>query len=319
MNEQLKQKLNNLPEAPGIYRMLDKRGTIIYIGKSKCLKKRVHSYFVPSPVWDKAKQMAPFIEDIDLTVTDTHLEAMLLECESIKTAKPYFNSMMKNDQRYLYLTLEENYRRPPLKLTHTRESRSFGPFRSRGVLLEITDTFRNLYPIKKSGSSYQFEYHIFPCTMEKETFEADQETLARLLSSDTEMARFLRSVERKMKDAAAQQRFERASQYRDLHIRFSWLKKYLSRFEEWQKTDLIYTVPLNQGYKFFYISDGALLWRDLVSENTEAARRVFAEKARSLRETSSPDERTEKELLDYRDIIYAELAGASGRIYALPS
>ena len=75
--------------------MLDFKGNIIYIGKSKCLKKRVHSYFVKSPVWEKAKKMAPLIYDINYIVTDTHLEAMLLECEMIKTIKPYFNAAMK--------------------------------------------------------------------------------------------------------------------------------------------------------------------------------------------------------------------------------
>lgn len=312
MNEHLEQKIKSLPEAPGIYRMLDKWGNIIYIGKSKCLKKRVHSYFVPSPVWDKAKQMAPFIEDIEITVTDTHLEAMLLECESIKTMKPHFNSMMKNDQKYIFLTLEENHRRTPLKLTHIRETQSFGPFRSKSMLTDITETLRNLYPISKKGRNYLFEYHIFPTAMDQETFEANQKTIAKLLSSNAEMTCFLHSLECEMKNAAAEEKFERASQYRDLHTRLIWLQKYLSRFEEWHKTDLIYAVPLTRGYKFFYVSDGMILSQEKVPENTEHTRHAFAERLKALTETP---ERTEKELLDYRDIVYAELSGASEHIY----
>lgn len=314
MNEQLERKLKNLPEEPGIYKMLDRKGNIIYIGKSKCLKKRVHSYFVPSPVWDKAREMARFIEDIELVVTDTHLEAMLLECDSIKKIKPPFNSMMKNDGRYAYLTLEENYRRNPLKITGIREELSFGPFRRKGPLQDVIDAMRNLYPISRKNGWYQFDYHVFPDSMSHEIFMDNRELLKGLLSSRTAMNRFLYAIEREMKNAAAEQRFERASGYRDLHMRLTWLQKYLARFEEWRVQDVIYAVPLRKGYKLFYISDGRVVAWEKTTENTPDIRSRLVERAK-LEKENLPQDKTEKELLDYKDIVYAELSGGDGDIY----
>lgn len=316
MNEQLEKKLKELPEAPGIYQMLDKHGNIIYIGKSKCLKKRVHSYFVPSPVWDKAKEMSRFIVDLEIIVTDTHLEAMLLECEMIKRLKPHFNAMMKNDEKYSYLTVEENYRRNPLKITEVREEASFGPFRRKGQIQDVIDTMRNLYPIIKNRSKYEFDYHIFPCVMEKEIFAENRKNLTKLFSSKTEMGRFLKSIEREMKRAAEDESFERAMKYRDLHMRLTYFQKSLNRFEKWQKTDLVYAVPLEEGYKLFYISDGHIILKEKVVGNTENIRCKFVEKAKRV-DRKVFVEQTEKELLDYRDIVCAELSQASEYIYEI--
>lgn len=314
MNEKLQKKLKELPEAPGIYQMLDKKGEIIYIGKSKCLKKRVHSYFVPSPVWDKAKNMSRFIEDIEIVVTDTHLEAMLLECEKIKERKPYFNTMMKNDGKYVYITLEENYRRNPMKITERRENLSFGPFRSRTQMQCVLDMMRNLYPITRNCGWYQFDYHIFPTEMKKEVFEANRKILEQLFSGSRSMSRFLYAVEKEMKHAAEEERYERASQYRDLYERLTWLQKWLSRMEEWCRTDIVYTVPVKNGYKLFYISDGRIVCGDIVPENTADARTEFIRKAKPEKE-KMPKPENEKGLLDYRDIIFAELSGAPDAVY----
>lgn len=313
MNEQLQQKLKELPDAPGIYQMLDKKGNIIYIGKSKCLKKRVHSYFVPSPVWDKAKDMSHFIEDIEIIVTDTHLEAMLLECERIKRIKPYFNSMMKNDSKYSYLTLEENYRRNPLKITGGRENMSFGPFRSKGHIRQVIDSLRNLYPIIRKNGWYQLEYHVFPCSMEKEAFGENRKMLEQLFSGKGAMTRFLYAIEQNMKAAAAEQKFERASLYRDLYAQFSWLARSLSRFEEWSSTDLVYTVALKDGYKLFYISNGRIVYCEKAAQNTADLRNQFIEKAKYEKVNLPQD--NEKALLDYRDIVCEELSGALDAVH----
>lgn len=77
----LKQKVNQIPALPGVYKMLDSSGQIIYVGKSKCLKKRVQSYFTKSPKQPKIERMIFLIDDIEYIVTDTHLEARLLECQ----------------------------------------------------------------------------------------------------------------------------------------------------------------------------------------------------------------------------------------------
>lgn len=128
------------------------------------------------------------------------------------------------------------------------------------------------------------------------------------------MSRFCKAVERKMKEAASEERFEQAPQFRDFHDRLAWLQKYFSCFEQRRKTDAVYVVPLEAGYKFFYISDGMILAKEKGMENTEEDRRAFAERAIVQKEPSKP-ELTEKELLDYRDIVYGELAEAADGVY----
>src|SRR5690554_855055 len=110
MSPAIKEKLDQIPPLPGIYKMLDSRGNIIYVGKSMCLRKRVSSYFTGNHRWKKVEKLVFFTADIDYIVTDTHLEARLLECEMIKKLKPVFNSQMKNDNGYVYLKVESDSR-----------------------------------------------------------------------------------------------------------------------------------------------------------------------------------------------------------------
>lgn len=146
--------LKQLPEQPGIYQMLDASNHIIYIGKSKCLKKRVQSYFTNSPKWEKVTRMVSYIHNINYIVTDTHLEARLLECELIKRYKPYFNAQMKNDQRYVYLKLAPFNRYNPFTILAEREDNCFGPFRSKYSLNEFLQKLKNIYPLRKAEDHY---------------------------------------------------------------------------------------------------------------------------------------------------------------------
>lgn len=147
ISKHLENILNSIPELPGIYQMIDSKGNIIYIGKSKCLKKRVKSYFVDTPKWEKVTKMVSLIHDIHYVVTDTHLEARLLECKLIKQVSPFFNSQMKNDKRYVYLSLESNLKRGPLSIVHERGLDTYGPFRSSHTLSDTIESLKNIYPI----------------------------------------------------------------------------------------------------------------------------------------------------------------------------
>ena len=86
---ELKQKLDSIPQLPGIYKMLDSQGNIIYVGKSKCLRKRIKTYFTGNHERSKIEKLVSLISDIDYIVTDTHLEAKLLECKLIKKLNQY--------------------------------------------------------------------------------------------------------------------------------------------------------------------------------------------------------------------------------------
>ncbi len=172
-----KDKLKQIPKLPGIYKMLDSRGNIIYIGKSKCLQKRVQSYFVSTPKWEKVNRMVSLINEIEFIVTDTHLEARLLECKLIKELKPYFNAQLKNDQRYFFIRIDDYNRYHPLSITSERTENSFGPFRSKYTISECLNRLKNLYPITKPNDRYELDYHMFPIVMEEVIFKQNREVL----------------------------------------------------------------------------------------------------------------------------------------------
>lgn len=312
--QSIREKVKEIPELPGIYQMLDSEGRVIYIGKSKCLKKRVQSYFVESPVWDKASKMAPLIYDINYIVTDTHLEAMLLECEMIKSRKPYFNAAMKNDERYAYLTVSDENgaksgkKEKPMKITAEREEVSFGPFRSRSRLQSFIDSMENLYPFTEKKKKLQFEYHVFPVKMTKEERKETCRILKRLFTDQEVMQEFLSLLEKKMKKAAKEQKFETALKYRDSMELAGYVRKNLREYGEWINQRMIYTEETPKGRKYFYIDNGLVINKAfLIEESNEAAFvKDFTEKSERLIKTGEVKNMTEKERIDYQDIVFSE-------------
>src|SRR5690554_3642780 len=200
ISERLKEKLDELPNLPGIYKMLDTRGNIIYIGKSKCLKKRVKSYFVDSPKWEKVKRLVHFIDDIDVVVTDTHLEALLLECRLIKEIKPIFNSQMKNDKKYVYFKIENYNKFNALSVVSEREEYTYGPFRNKHSLNHTIELLKCIFPIMRSNEGYNIHYHILPISMDEDTFYKNRKHLIELFSTEKNIDLLINVLEVKMRE-----------------------------------------------------------------------------------------------------------------------
>lgn len=257
--EYLKNKLKSLPELPGIYKMFDSKGNIIYIGKSKCLKKRVKSYFVGNPKWEKVTKMVSLIHDFEYIVTDTHLEARLLECELIKSRKPVFNSQLKNDQRYVYLKVNSTFNQSPLAVVHEREENTFGPFRSPYTLNDCIDSFRNLYPIVKTDNSYCCQYHLLPVALDNKTFMENRAALLDLFTNKKSLKAFLSDAENKMLEASSLYKFETASMYRDIIRNLNYIKHGINRYEKLRKSKLLLNLPTENGNKLFFISEGNII------------------------------------------------------------
>lgn len=310
LTENIQEKLKHLPEAPGVYKMLDKEGKIIYIGKSKCLKKRVSSYFVKEPVWEKARKMSPFIRDIDYVVTDTHLDAMLMECRLIKEVQPYFNAMMKNDNKYVYLVLEHERHKNPLKISYTKTEGSFGPLRSKGRTEEVIKGLAALYPLKiQRNGRINFTYHIFPVKMDIEIYEENKCALRAILTSPSVMEDFISGLNKEMETAAEQQKYEFAKKYRDLAAELCYLERGLNKYRELVSQDVVYTVPLPEGCKMFYISNGLVLYSEAAGSSDTEMKLEFACRARKM-DHSAMARMSEKEIMDYQSIVYAELSEA---------
>lgn len=308
MNDQIREKLLQVPESPGIYQMLDKDRNIIYIGKSKCLKKQVHSYFVPSPKWEKVKKMVPFIYDIEWIVTDTHLEAMLLECEKIKEIRPYFNVLMKNDGRYFYLNLEQNPRKPSLSVTYDRQEVSYGPFRRRGPMEELIQTMRNFYPLYRKDGKFELTYHIFPVAMNENEYEENYQTLCNILSQPNILVSFQNAVEVQMKELAKKQRFELAIRYRGFMENLRYLQRRLNDTRIWLTKDILYIVPVGAKYKYFYIQEGIIVHSRLYARITDNRKQAFVKAARN--NMCRCYHISDKSKIDYQDILIAELQQA---------
>lgn len=307
--DKLKNKISHIPESPGVYKMLDYKGRIIYVGKSKSLKSRVKTYFSTNPKWEKVKKMAASIDDIEYEVTDTHLEAMLLECELIKMIKPIFNFQMKNDMRYVYLRIEDyNRNANPLKLIGYRDENCYGPFRSRHFLHDIMNSLKNIYPIKKAEGRFVFEYHLFPVHMDLREFNENKESLTNIFSGDKGFSLFVEAVTDKMKESSNSCNFEMASMYRDLIKNICYLKSGISRHEKIISQNILLKIPVQHGCKLFFISKGSIVAKEKYVNPDESDIEIFVQKALNLASghKSTADEKSQ---LDFRDILCSEVSG----------
>lgn len=167
----LKEKIDNLPKTPGIYMMKDKYGDVIYVGKSKKLKERVKSYFVNSKNHSrKVKRMVKNIEDLDVILTDTELDALILECEMIKKIRPMYNQLLKNHENYSYIKINKNIKYPYIEVSKEIEDDSlyFGPYTMDKKLDEIVSIISREYKtrtckIMNKCIKYDLNKCIGPC------------------------------------------------------------------------------------------------------------------------------------------------------------
>lgn len=303
------EKLKQIPKLPGIYKMLDSHGVIIYIGKSKCLQKRVQTYFVKTPKWEKVSRMVPMIKDIEYVVTDTHLEARLLECSLIKEYKPRFNALMKNDRKYCFIKIEDYNKYNSLSIMEERTEHCFGPFRSKYTLSEFLVKLKNIYPITRNGSQYEFEYHIFPIAMEKDLFNQNKAVLSELFTSEDSLLLLVNALQSKLEEAAEAYRFEMASNYRDMISCFKIIKNGLNGYKSLSSRSILLKLPMDNGcYKLFYILNGRIIHSMSTDNVTKDIRKTFIKTSKLLIASVHNIQVDEKEWIDYRDIIYSEIS-----------
>lgn len=306
VSEKLKERLHTLPELPGVYKMLDSQGNIIYIGKSKCLKKRVKSYFVDSPKWEKVNKLVLFIDDIEYEVTDTHLEARLLECELIKSIKPSFNSQMKHDKNYVYLKVDDFNNYNSLSIILDREDNCYGPFRRKYSIYDIIDSLKHIFPMTKTDEGFDFEYHILPLPLNRDTFEINKTALLELFSNIENMQILTTQLESKMKEAASCYKFETASKYRDMMEGIRYLNNGIFRYNHMISKDIVLKIPTSTGYKLFFVSKGQILYKEFFHSLNNRQMNSFIKKSRKQKTAMSYDF-DDKAGIDFRDIIYSEI------------
>ena len=230
---QLEEELKKLPDQPGVYLMHDEKDTIIYIGKAVSLTKRVHQYFQASHNEGlKKAQMVKQIARFEYIVTDSELEALVLECNLIKEHRPKYNTLLRDDKTYPYIkvTLGEEFPRVLFaRRVKKDKAKYFGPYTSGGAVKDTIDLLNKLYGLRTCSRALPrdtgkgrpcLNYHIKQCKapcqgyISKADYAACVEQAVRFLNGD--YTAIMQELEEKMAAASAELAFEKAMEYRDL-------------------------------------------------------------------------------------------------------
>ncbi len=274
MDEKIKEKLAVLPSNPGCYLMKDKNDTVIYVGKSKSLKNRVRSYFIGAND-KKTQRLVMEIVDFEYIVTNTEVEALILELNLIKKYDPKYNIMLKDDKSYPYLKIT-NERHPRLLITRKikkDKGKYFGPYPNAIAARETKRLLDRLYPLRKCNNKpgdYCLYYHLgqcLACAKEPGTKEQYKKVVSEI--TDFLQGRYQgikKDLIVKMNQASEHMDYERAMELRDniTHI---------EALMEQQKVVLneninidIFGYSYNQGWmcvQVFFVRQGKLIERDV--------------------------------------------------------
>ena len=270
----IKSKLELLPTNPGCYIHKDKNGTIIYVGKAKNLRNRVRSYFRGSHD-TKTEALVSEIVDFEFIVTESNIEALLLEINLIKENKPKYNIMLKDDKSYPFIKIT-NERYPRLIITRQVKKDGglyFGPYPDVGAANEIKRLLDRIFPFRKCTnppSKVCFYYHIGQC-MAHTICKKDE---AYFKSMAQEVSDFLKGqddkiiddLKGKMATAAQAMEFERAAEYRDLIQAIGTLRtKQRVMAKDLQNRD-VFGYYVDKGWmcvQVFFVRQGKLIERDV--------------------------------------------------------
>lgn len=274
MNNLIKSKLELLPTSPGCYIHKDKNGTIIYVGKAKNLRNRVRSYFRGSHD-TKTEALVSEIVDFEFIVTESNIEALLLEINLIKENKPKYNIMLKDDKSYPFIKIT-NERYPRLIITRQVKKDGglyFGPYPDVGAANEIKRLLDRIFPFRKCTnppSKVCFYYHLGQCMAhtvchkDEAYFKGMAQEVSDFLKGQDD--KIIDELRLKMNTAAQNMEFERAAEYRDLIQAIGTLRtKQRVMAKDLQNRD-VFGYYVDKGWmcvQVFFVRQGKLIERDV--------------------------------------------------------
>ena len=274
MNNLIKSKLELLPTSPGCYIHKDKNGTIIYVGKAKNLRNRVRSYFRGSHD-TKTEALVSEIVDFEFIVTESNIEALLLEINLIKENKPKYNIMLKDDKSYPFIKIT-NERYPRLIITRQVKKDGglyFGPYPDVGAANEIKRLLDRIFPFRKCTnppSKVCFYYHLGQCMAhtvchkDEAYFKGMAQEVSDFLKGQDD--KIIDELKLKMITAAQNMEFERAAEYRDLIQAIGTLRtKQRVMAKDLQNRD-VFGYYVDKGWmcvQVFFVRQGKLIERDV--------------------------------------------------------
>ena len=278
----IQEELKKLPDQPGVYIMHDKADAIIYIGKAKSLTKRVHQYFQKShDEGIKKRQMVEHIDHFEYIITDSELEALVLECNLIKEHTPKYNTMLRDDKTYPYIkvTIGEDYPRVLFSRDMKKDkSRYFGPYTSVTAVRDSIDLINKIYKLRTCNRKLPrdtgmdrpcLNYHIHQCAAPCQGYISREEYRERVNAAleflNGNFGLVLKDLESRMMTASDNLEFEKAMEYRDLINSVRQIaKKQKITHTDGEDKDIIALAndDTDAVVQVFFVRDGKLIGRD---------------------------------------------------------
>lgn len=295
----IQEELKKLPGKPGVYIMHGEKDEIIYVGKAVSLKNRVRQYFQSSRNKGiKIEQMVTHITRFEYIITDSELEALVLECNLIKEHRPKYNTMLMDDKSYPFIkvTVDEPFPRVMMARQMKKDkSKYFGPYTSAGAVKDTIDLIRKLYKIRSCNRRLPqdvgkerpcLNYHIHQCDapcqgyISQEEYRNSIDEVIRFLNGD--YAIILKELEEKMLEASEALEFEKAIEYRELLLSVQKIaqKQKITDTAGEDRDILAVAMDLEDAVvQVFFIRGGRLIGRDhfyLKRANGESKKEVLS-------------------------------------------
>lgn len=278
----IQEELKKLPARPGVYIMHDEKDTIIYVGKAVSLRNRVRQYFQTSRnKGAKIESMVTHIARFEYIVTDSELEALVLECNLIKEHRPKYNTMLKDDKSYPFIKVTVNEAFPRVLFARRMKkdkAKYFGPYTSAGAVKDVIELVQKLYHIRTCNRNLPRDigkerpclfYHIHQChgpcqgKVSQDEYRNQIQGALKFLNGDSDD--IFRELEEKMLLASEELRFEDAMEYRDLCNSIRKIKerqKITSYGEEDKDVIAMAMEETDAVVQVFFIREGKLIGRD---------------------------------------------------------
>ena len=278
----IEEELKKLPSKPGVYLMHDDKDAIIYVGKAISLKNRVRPYFQSSRNKGvKIEQMVTHIARFEYIITDSELEALVLECNLIKEHRPKYNTMLMDDKTYPFIkvTVQEDFPRVLFaRQMYKDKAKYYGPYTSAGAVKDTIDLIHKLYGIRTCNKQLPkmqgkerpcLNYHIHQCPapcqgyISKEEYAKSVKKVLTFLNGD--YTPILKELEEKMLEASEEMEFEKAIEYRELLNSVTKIaqKQKITSSDMEDKDVIAMSVDQHDAVvQVFFIRDGRLIGRD---------------------------------------------------------
>lgn len=284
----IEEELKKLPEKPGVYIMHGEKDEIIYVGKAISLKNRVRQYFQSSRnKGAKIERMVTHITRFEYIITDSELEALVLECNLIKEHRPKYNTMLKDDKSYPFIkvTVHEPYPRVLFARRMKKDkARYFGPYTSGGAVKDVIELVRKLYQVRSCNRSLPRDtgkdrpclyYHMKQCKapcqgyVSQEEYRKNINKVIKFLNGDFQDA--ISELMEKMQKASEEMRYEDAMEYRDLisSIRKIGERQKITGYGQEDRDIIAVAMDDSEDLRdqdavvqVFFIRDGRLIGRD---------------------------------------------------------